>query len=619
MKKRKNLCKLVACVTLAAAVLSGCSGTETHYAIANYQGQAKEGDIVADYNKELFYRNDKKVSGADPFVLDNTARDGYYYAYVTQGSCFVSRSKNMMDWESVGNALNNYLYEDDGSVSEIRKATMTDIWAPEVVYDAETRLYYLFFSATPEADGSVKAGEGTGVEEGTPKYQLMVAVSDHPDGDFELVNFSDADSCGAENVHEIDQTRYPHYFAKYLLFEPGTYSAKVEAQFGVNKGEGYGGYTRGIDPHPYVDKDGQRYLYWVDNGVHDVIYVVKMINWLKPDWDSFTPVATTDYYTIEDYKLSLTGAEVETVSYEDQGSKVNEGPAVVEHNGKYYLTLSYGKYDDSSYRVIQAVGDSPMGPFRKLRSEEGGVLLSGEYAGSLEVSGTGHHSFVTVGEQFLMVYHRHDSYTVMGSARNLAVDEVKWITVKDIDGNDLEVMYVNGPTATEQPKLEAFSDYRNIANQAAVSCSGEEQLELSYLTDGLLSVQKHGNEVALQSIGETLIEKTTTFTFDFEQTHGIRAVMVYNSKMESTAFRSVAQIELVCIEDGKEVVRCIENVSLPTGSVKENDLGGLWYVAPGAAAYAEFEELNVKQVRITLEVPEGQKSVAISEVRILGK
>mgnify|MGYP003308262085 CR=1 FL=1 len=38
-----------------------------------------------------------------------------------------------------------------------------------------------------------------------------------------------------------------------------------------------------------------------------------------------------------------------------------------------------------------------------------------------------------------------------------------------------------------------------------------------------------------------------------------------------------------------------------------------------ANAYAEFNELNVKSVKITVEVPEGQETVGISEIRILGK
>ena len=35
--------------------------------------------------------------------------------------------------------------------------------------------------------------------------------------------------------------------------------------------------------------------------------------------------------------------------------------------------------------------------------------------------------------------------------------------------------------------------------------------------------------------------------------------------------------------------------------------------------HAEFDELNVKEIRITVSVPEGQDSVGISEIRILGK
>lgn len=40
---------------------------------------------------------------------------------------------------------------------------------------------------------------------------------------------------------------------------------------------------------------------------------------------------------------------------------------------------------------------------------------------------------------------------------------------------------------------------------------------------------------------------------------------------------------------------------------------------PGAAAYTTMEEWNVKSVRITIEVPEGQSQVGISEIKILGK
>ena len=100
----------------------------------------------------------------------------------------------------------------------------------------------------------------------------------------------------------------------------------------------------------------------------------------------------------------------------------------------------------------------------------------------------------------------------------------------------------------------------------------------------------------------------------------MRAVMVYNSKMEYTAFNNIANIEFVCIEDGKEVIRYIDNVIFTEENYAANDYdGSMYYIVPGAAAYAEFDELNVKSVRITIEIPEGQESVGISEIRILGK
>jgi hypothetical protein len=96
--------------------------------------------------------------------------------------------------------------------------------------------------------------------------------------------------------------------------------------------------------------------------------------------------------------------------------------------------------------------------------------------------------------------------------------------------------------------------------------------------------------------------------------------MVYNSKQEFTAFHNIAKIEFVCIEDGQEVIRYIENLAFSSEYFEANDYDGeIFYITPGAAAYAEFDELNVKSIRITVEVPEGQESVGISEIRILGK
>ena len=603
----KRTQKVAILLVVASMLLAGCGTTE--YEVANYQGELAEGQTSSDYNKELFYRNEKKTSGADPFVLDNTKVDGYYYMYVTSGMNYCYRSDNLMDWEPMSNALKNWEYDNEGTISEELKVHWTDIWAPEVVYDEATELYYMYFSATPQADNSVK-----GIVEGNAKCQPMVAVSKYAYKDFELVNFKDEHSCGKENLHTYNTGDYPQFYAKYLLFEPHTYMTFCDNNGGGN--EGRGGYTGGIDLHPFEDENGDKYLFWKIEETPGRICVVKMENWLKPDWSTAQVVASATYYTVEDWNTARAGGTVETVPYEDSKIVCNEGPTVIQHNGKYYLTYSMNTYVDNSYQVGVAVADNAMGPYRKLTEEEGGVLLSGGCTGSQEISGTGHHAFVTVGEQLFIVYHRHDDFTVAGAARNHAVDEVKWLTIKDKDGNNLDVMYVNGPTCTVQPKIEAYSEYVNIADEATVT--GAE--DVSHLTDGLLSMLKYGNATFLENVKETSITETTTFTFDFDTARTVRAVMVYNSKTEMNNFTEVSKIKLICEEDGEEVVRYIEDLKFSSEYYQENDFDqSIFYSTPGAATYAEFDELNVKSIEITVEVPEGQESVGISEIRILGK
>lgn len=604
--------KLFILLIAASMLFTGCV-RETQYEVANYQGQLAEGQTKSDFNEELFYRNDKKTSGADPFILDNTEIDGYYYQYVTEGSLFCYRSKDLMNWESVGNTLDNLEFAEDGSQTEFRRVTDNQMWAPEVVYDAETEIYYMFFSASPAEDTEVVAGNG--VEEGHPYELMFVATSKYPDKEFQLVNFKDEASCGAGNLHTYDEGHYPHYYAKYLAFDPQEYRDFSDAN-GGSRAEEYAGYTGGIDPHPYVDEDGTKYLFWVDCRGSDRLVGVKMDNWLKPDWSTATALTYHTYYTVDDWKAEKQGQTVEKVTYELTNVSINEGPQVIKHNDKYYLTFSVNSYNDSSYQVAQAVSDNVLGPYRKLTEEEGGIVISGGTAGSQEISGTGHHTMLEVGGKLYIVYHRHDDFVVAGHKRNAAIDEVKWITIKDKDGNNLDVMYTNGPTCTVQPKIEAFAEYKNIAEEAIVSGSED----ASYLNDGLLSIYKYAREEFIKNIKETSITEKTTFTFDFDSARTVRAVMIYNSKLENTCFEKISRIELVCEENGEEVTRFIKDLEFSSEYYRTNDLdGSIYYVTPGAATYAEFDELNVKSIRITVEVPEGQESVGISEVRILGK
>lgn len=610
MNKKKILSVLLV-AAMGVSVLSGlaaCGDTETAgsgKALAAYTGEKVDGSGKMPINDELFYRNDKLGISADPFVLDDTqeGRSGYYYAYSTLGVNFVYRSKDLTHWEAVRHTV-----DISGDAGEV---IYTDIWAPEVVYDEAEGKYFMFFSATPQNGGGAQ-------------YLMYLATGDSPEGPFKLVDFTDGDSCGG-NVHDYDKAEYGAKFAKYLLFDPEDFAVAASALgYDSFKGGTDGkGYLQTIDPHPFVDPvadeqgNHKKYLYFVGNAGSNVNFVVEMENWYSPKWDTLKDVLRYGYYTVADYNRVKGGEQnVKTVEYETSG--INEGPTVYYNsvNKKYYLTYSTGNYKDSSYHVCQAVSDYPDKDFRKLTPDENGCFLSGGLQGSREISGTGHHSFVTVGGKLYVFYHRHNDFEAGGEKRNAAIDEIAWITVKDSDGADLLAMYANGPTSTLQPRILG-SQYKNIAGDATVSGGTlQSGSSLGRLTDGLLSSYAVDNEAIAANVKETYITATSTIEFNFDSPRDVRAVMVYNSKSAKDMFRNIKRIEI--LSDGVNYVVQDVRFSETFYEVSAYD-NSVTYVSPCSAAFAEFAERKTSRIRITVEVPSGQERVGLSEVRILGK
>lgn len=601
---------------VAAMLLVGCSGgSTTVYELPYYGGE--EYDELHDspvYNKELWQLNNMDVQLPDPFVLDNTARDGYYYVYGTSGLFACYRSKDLAVWENVGEVL----------TVPSSFSSANSFWAPEVTYDADTEKYYLFFSAHPQGDTVY----GSKVMPGNVEYLMMAAQSSSPGGPYTFIDFTDAADCGESAVHTYDRAMFPHYYAKYAYLDPQLHYAKISEVAPDLYQEGSGGYMSNIDAHPYTDPStGKKYLYFIKNNPYGSIIVVEMKegNWLRPDWDTYTVLTRTYYYTVEDYQKAQAGETVETVPYERTGgSAVNEGPTLYRHNDIYYLNYSTNGYGDSTYCVAQAVSDSPLGPFRKLREEENGVVLSADLGMNPKVSGSGHNSLIEYGGKLYMSYHKHNDVAVGGDARHMCIDEIKWISITDKDGNALDVMY-SVPTTTIQPKI--YSEYSNVASQASVSLADGSLAESSLdpLTDGLLSFYKSTDIDFMDGyVKETRFSTRATVRLDFGDARNVRAVMIYNSKNETEVFYSVDEVRLVCEEKGAEKIYVIRNLAfdlerfatvttLPDGSVYVRRL------VPGAAAYAEFDDLNVKSIDVTVSVPQGQDCVAISEIAVLGK
>ena len=606
MKKLKKVISVAAAFFFGACMFVGCSGetqTKTVYELPYYSGtNVNEITGEPEYNQNLWRRNTDLISGADPFVLDNTAQDGYYYLYSTGSTNAFSayRTKNFTTWESVGQVLTG---EDGWSA----------YWAPEVVAEenADGELtYYLFYSAMPSELAA------------SDKKVMFVATSSSPAGPFEMVDFTDKESSGGNtHTNEGDNS-----YARYALFDYEALNKALNEACGTDFAVSE--LPSLIDAHPFVTSDGERYIYFSLEDPRGIVGM-KMNNWYSIDYSTVTLLTRVGYYSIEDYEKEQAGEYVEKNEYELIGAEVNEGPEVIEHDGKYYLTFSVNGFYDASYSVMQSVGDSPLGPFTKLKDDQNGLFLSADLGSNAMASGTGHHSFFTVGDKLYICYHRHNIVGSIDGGRGICVDEVKWVETEDENGETLDVLYANGPTITVQPRFDTEAEYVNIAEEGTVTLvSGtlEDGSFASCLNDGLLSYNVSVSQEFLDAyVHEATSATDATYEITFSETREVRGFMVYGSKFMDRYFSSVRDVEIVAVNNGTERTYYIEELPIDNSCVVYNEdelaLGNyvIENVVYGSGVYAEFNAINVKSIRFTVTRPEGQESVGVSEIAVLGK
>lgn len=599
---------VLAAVTLLAA---GC-GEGKNYIKMSYYDEASyaDGEDYSTINENLFYRNERKVDVADPCVVyvgdENDADYGTYYLYGTTGNTgfFCWKSDDLVNWEGVGYAL---LYRD--LTTPEGKAVSIDSWAPEVIYDGDADKWYMFFSSTPKDSSN--------------SYIPYIAEGDSPAGPFTLVDHIDSytatDGTPLKDIENIE-TDNSYYYQRYMTFDPYQMSQAME-NLGLGDMDATSDVLRAIDFHPYVDSaTGDKYLYF-NTSVNSYIMGIKMNSWAEPDYSTLTIIAKPGYST-------PSAAEKDVPN--EMNTSVNEAAWITEHNGKYYLTYSTNSYKDKTYQVCQAVADSPLGEFRKLTEKEGGILLSADAALRDDVSGTGHSSIINAGGQYYIVYHKHNSISEGGSSRHVAVDEIEWITVKDAQGNDLDVMYANGPTTSVQPLPEFASEYKNVASEAEVSATSlADDSSVSCLTDGLLSVNRFANNDMVETyVKETCFTAETTITLTFDDYKTIRALMIYNSKNMESAFYNIERVEFDCrLEDGTLATKYIDGLVFDWDAYTSTD--DIDVIRPAASAIAEFDEIECNEIRITIspateeQIPvhgyNDMAELAVSEIRVLGK
>lgn len=525
------------------------------------------------YNTGYFYRNDNTLANPDPQVIyisdPHSTEYGYYYLYGTNASDTgfqTYRSKDLQNWECMTEVMGYQAF-----TAPEDNVLKSNFWAPEVIYDEETEQYYMFYSGTKVSEDGFTA---------TDKY-LCVAVADNPYGPFVPCTENGLDA------------------TKVLIDEDAANAAVASADQGA---------WTGIDPSPFIGADGGKYLTFCrtadpgDEG-YDCIWGMKMNDWSSPDYSTLTRLTSVGYTTTE---------RTETVSYESTKVR-NEAPCVYvrEHSdgtATYYLTCSIN--GSLKYQVIQAISDSPLGRYRKLEKEEGGILLANDNMTWDHIQGPGHNSFIQVGEELFIFYHEkaeRDGSDTEFWARFIAKDRVSFVE----NGNGQEVMVTNGPTWSLQPQAKAISEYQNIASEAFVSATSGQNVNA--LTDGILSMYQNIDFVKEFETSQN----TTTITLDFGKYREISGLMIYNSKSYNNAFKNISRVEFEFLDEKfTNRITYIDNLEFDWASYKNANTN---VMRPGGSAVATFESMLVKTVRITLELPAEQALVAISEIVVLGK
>jgi hypothetical protein len=613
-------------LTLLSALflLGGCKSNEVTNYITNYIYKdvvdldfydETEFDPISEqkiYNKDLFYRNDKQLPYADPGILyisdPKSEYYGKFFAYGTRGNkiqnCAIS--DDLMNWHNNG----PYVF-DTNTNSDIVRFLDSNCWAQECVFDEKTGKYYLFMSCTPKDVNS-------------SFWLPIVLTSNSPAGPFSLVAHNDF---LMPNGTEINDPSLWYY--KYCLFDPYRTTALMD-ELGISEDDKGCDLLRAIDLDPFVDpQTGEKYLYLKNNKLQNVpgirIFVVHMTDWLTPDYDEVAPVTFSKKKEVDSGTPGDATWEI---------SNNNEGPWVEYHKGKYYLSYSCNPYKSRAYLVAQAVSDSPMGPFRKLEDFENNILISCDAQTRDDISGPGHHSIVRVDaetgeEKAYIVYHKHDDTEAGGDPRHVAVDELKWVTVEDKYGEELDVLYCNGPTYSVQPRLDAFAEYKNIADKAAITATNiANEGDEKYLNDGLIRVNRFDsaqfNDKYIKQVG---FNGDTTITLSFENYEAIRSVVVYNSNEMSSIITEIKQIEFDCIDANNAPYKAVVNdVKYDLDSYRSTD--DVDTIRPGTAVIAEFDEIKTNKIVLHIDEAstdevfvhgEGEYPIEISEIKVLGK
>lgn len=193
-----------------------------------------------------------------------------------------------------------------------------------------------------------------------------------------------------------------------------------------------------LDGQTFRDDDGKFYMTWGTWGIYPGYGCG--VGLLNPDMSSFAKTAQIPNTTAKDFF---------------------EASYMFKRKGIYYLLYSSGFCEDGTYRVQYATSKkSPMEGFAYGKNNP--ILTTGADG---SVHGPGHNSVLQVGDDYYIIYHRHNNpHSGGGYHRQVCADKL----VFDAEGNIEKVI----PTHTGIGSLaKTTNDYPNLVYQKKVTAS----------------------------------------------------------------------------------------------------------------------------------------------------
>ena len=192
-----------------------------------------------------------------------------------------------------------------------------------------------------------------------------------------------------------------------------------------------------LDGQTFVDDDGSVYLYWGTWGIYKGFGCGA--GKMTPDLKGFTETRLIPNTEAVDFF---------------------EAPFVLKRNGIYYFMYSSGSCHDHTYRVQYATSDHPLGPY-----EYKGCTLETNEDGT--VHGPGHHSILKEGDDYYIVYHRHDNpHSNRGFHRQLCMDKMEFAA----DGSIRKVIPTHKGVGALAPSVVKSENLALGAGVRASSC-----------------------------------------------------------------------------------------------------------------------------------------------------